>query len=316
MKKQRIRALCAAASLIISLSGCQKSTPLQKERYYIFATPLADHAIWTRARDGFFDACEDLGVHGDWLGPNIIDVDKMETVIETGILQKADGIITQGVVDHEVLSLAREARIPVVLVDSDMRPVDRLCFIGKDFHRQAVLFLEDIEKRVGKDTFLNIAIQAANLDFQIAQDQIEQIRQVFAAHPGGFAITSLSQSLSDEVRSRKEWETVFQDNTGINIAINFAGESACCCYDAAAALGLEEDLLIYGVDDIEQTMDYVRDGRLTGTLVTSFYQYGYEGVMILETYLNEQTAPSFSDAVLSLVTIENIGSLQQEKDDD
>lgn len=190
MKKHRVRALCTAASLLISLSGCQNSAPLQKERYYIFATPLADHAIWTRAREGFFDACEELGVHGDWLGPNIIDVDQMETVIETGILQKADGIITQGVVDHEVLSLAREARIPVVLVDSDMRPVDRLCFIGKDFHRQAVLFLEDIEKRVGRDTFLNIAIQAANLDFRIAQDQIEQIRQVFAAHPGGFQITS------------------------------------------------------------------------------------------------------------------------------
>lgn len=38
--------------------------------------------------------------------------------------------------------------------------------------------------------------------------------------------------------------------------------------------------------------------------------------MILDTYLSEQTAPSLSDAVLSLVTIENIGSLQQETDND
>lgn len=33
---------------------------------------------------------------------------------------------------------------------------------------------------------------------------------------------------------------------------------------------MEDGLLIYGVDDIDQTLDYVRDGRLTGTLVTSF----------------------------------------------
>ena len=287
------------------LEGCALPADAAS-RYFIFATPLASHPIWLQAKAGFEDACKELGVEGDWLGPNIIDVEAMEKVVETGILQKADGMITQGVLSSELLQNAKRRGLPVVLVDSDMKPEDRLCFLGKDFHEQAKLFLSDIEERLGKNEPLTIAIQAANLAFDIAQEQIQEIRSVFAAHPGGYEIVSLSQSLSDEVRSRKEWESVLAEHPDINVAINFAGESGCCCYDAVHARAMEDDLLIYGVDDIEQTLRYVEEGKITGTVVTSFYQYGYQSMMILDTYLKEQKANSLYSVSLEMLTKEKM----------
>ena len=287
------------------LEGCALPADAAS-RYFIFATPLASHPIWLQAKAGFEDACKELGVEGDWLGPNIIDVEAMEKVVETGILQKADGMITQGVLSSELLQNAKRKGLPVVLVDSDMKPEDRLCFLGKDFHEQARLFLNDIEEHLGKNEPLTIAIQAANLAFDIAQEQIQEIRDVFAAHPGGYEIVSLSQSLSDEVRSRKEWESVLAEHPDINVAINFAGESGCCCYDAVHARAMEEDLLIYGVDDIEQTLRYVEEGKITGTVVTSFYQYGYQSMMILDTYLKEKKANSLYSVSLEMLTKEKM----------
>lgn len=175
----------AVAMSSLVLEGCALPADAAS-RYFIFATPLASHPIWLQAKAGFEDACKELGVEGDWLGPNIIDVEAMEKVVETGILQKADGMITQGVLSSELVQAAKRKGLPVVLVDSDMKPEDRLCFLGKDFHEQARLFLNDIEARLGKNEPLTIAIQAANLAFDIAQEQIQEIRYVFAAHPGGF----------------------------------------------------------------------------------------------------------------------------------
>lgn len=293
--------LCTA----ICLSGCQAAEPAEAAPYFVFATPLDNSPIWSHAQAGFEDACQELNVHGDWLGPNIIDVPAMEEIIETAILEKADGIITQGVVDESILREAAEKDIPVVLVDSDMSEENRLCFLGKDFHEQALLFLEDIENRLGKDEPLKIAIQAANLDFQIAKDQISEIEEVFASHPGGFEIVSLSQSLSDTVRGLKEWQRVMEEHPDLNIAICFAGESGCVCVDAAVEWGMEDQVLIYGVDNMDQTMEYVRDEKLTGTLVTSFYDYGWRSVEILREYLETGKEPESVEINLMLVTKEN-----------
>ena len=271
--------LCTA----ICLSGCQAAEPAEAAPYFVFATPLDNSPIWSHAQAGFEDACQELNVHGDWLGPNIIDVPAMEEIIETAILEKADGIITQGVVDESILREAAEKDIPVVLVDSDMSE----------------------ENRLGKDEPLKIAIQAANLDFQIAKDQISEIEEVFASHPGGFEIVSLSQSLSDTVRGLKEWQRVMEEHPDLNIAICFAGESGCVCVDAAVERGMEDQVLIYGVDNMDQTMEYVRDEKLTGTLVTSFYDYGWRSVEILREYLETGKEPESVEINLMLVTKEN-----------
>lgn len=304
--KFRKSVLCLGLSaMALCFSGCQSAEPADQAPYFVFATPLVNHPTRSHARVGFEEACREMNIHGDWLGPNIIDVPAMEEIIETALLEKADGIITQGVVDEAILQEAAEKNIPVVLVDSDMASESRLCFLGKDFHEQAVLFLQDIENRLGKEEPLRIAVQAANLDFQIAKDQIQELKTVFASHPGGFEIVSLSQSLSDSVRALKEWEKVLEENPDLNIAVSFAGESGCCCADAAGNLGLEDQLLIYGVDSIEQTMDYVRDEKLTGTLVTSFYEYGWRSVEILKDYVENGTVPESVGVNLMLVTKEN-----------
>ena len=61
--------------------------------------------------------------------------------------------------------------------------------------------------------------------FKIAQDQIDEIEHVFASHPGGYEIVSISESKSEGVRARKEWEEVMDTQENINVAINFAAHS-------------------------------------------------------------------------------------------
>ena len=303
--------------LLISLfiTGCGEKTKIKTEKslYFVFATPLKEHEIWLKAKEGFDKACSEKKIHGDWLGPTAIDTAKMEEVIETAIAQKADAIITQGVINKDIIDRAKEKGIPILLVDSDIKDCERFAYLGKNFNEQAELFLSDIEKKLGKDVFLEIGIQVAEKDFDIASEQIKEVENVFAKHEVGYVIKTVSESKSDSVRAKKEWLNTLSSTT-INVAINFAGESAISCNEAAKELEIRDAMLIYGVDDMPETIKLIKEKQIDGSVATSFYNYGYEGVNWLYDYLvnGKELTQKVNSVKLVLVTKENVDDYQEE----
>lgn len=298
--------------IVFLLFGCT-SESLQdriEKPYLLFATPLRDHLIWLQAKEGFLDACDFYDLHCDWIGPNTIDTNKMNDVIESGILQRADGIITQGVIDENLIRRAEEKGIPLILVDSDQPDSDRFAYMGKDFKQQAELLLEDIEKQYGKDKELKIAIQVAESEFTIAKQQIAQIKEVFQTHKGGFELLDVSESKSDNVRAKREWKQVLSEYTDVNVAINFAAESAEACSETALEQDVRDQILIYGADDMPATIEMIKNGSLDGSIVTSFYDYGYQSVEMIVAYHRYGTKPQqkVQSPVLMIVNQDNVNS--------
>lgn len=303
--------------IALTLMGCNsdptKKSSYDERLYFVFTTTLKEHEVWLKAKEGFDDACKEKKIHGDWIGPIAIDTQKMEEVIETAISQKADAIITQGVIDSSLINKAKEKGIPILLVDSDVEESERFAYLGKNFNEQAKLFLNDIEKHLGKDTFLEIGIQVAEKNFDIATDQIKEIENVFKTHPGGYEIKVVSESKSDSIRAKKEWHNILS-TTKINVAINFAGESAVSCNEVANQLNVRDSMLIYGVDDMPETIELIKDGQIDGSVVTSFYNYGYEATNWLYDYLvnGKELTQTVNSVKLILVTNENVSSYQEE----
>ena len=317
MKNKLISLLC-----ILMLAGCYgKTEPAANEndRYFLFATPLRDHTIWLQAKAGLDSACDFYHVHCDWIGPNVIDTEKMNEVIETGILQKADGIITQGVIDPSLIQEAKEDGIPLILVDSDQPDNERFAYMGKDFKQQAELMLKDVEKHLGTKEKLKIAIQVAESDFSIAKQQIEQIKSVFQQHPGGYELVDISDSKSDIVRAKREWKNVLSQYPDINVAINFAAESAEPCAETAKEMNIRKHILIYAVDDMPVTISMIKNGDIDGSIVTSFYDYGYQSIKLMMEYLAHGKKPESTTVypTLMMVTKENVdtykGDLNEKK---
>ena len=193
---------------------------------FLFATPLRNHVIWLQAKAGFEQACEDLGIRHDWIGPDVIDTEAMEDVMWTGLLQDADAIVTQGVISDELVNFAWELGIPVFLVDSDMPDSRRICYMEKILKNRQNCCWRISRKGWPQIQSCESPIQVAESSFAIAQEQIKQVEDVFARHPGGYEIVSVSDSKSEEARARKEWSTVIQEHPDIKWPSNFAAESA------------------------------------------------------------------------------------------
>lgn len=62
----------------------------------------------------------------------------------------------------------------------------------------------------------------------------------------------------------------FAKEKNLNITLNFAGESAIGCVMAREYLNMQDDLLIYGVDDMDDTVKMIKEGKIAGSIVTSF----------------------------------------------
>jgi ribose transport system substrate-binding protein len=280
----------------------------EKQLHFVYVSPLLAHPVWLIAKDGFEAACKELGIKGDWVGPQNISPEEMTKLVETAVAQKADAIITQGLVPETPLKMAEEANIPVLVVDSDIPGAKKLAYFGKDPEIQAKLFLEAAEKKLGKDTKLEVSIMVAALNYKIAQDQIAAIEKVFAQHPGGFEIVNKAESKSDKMKAVAEWQNTFKAYPEINVAINLAAEAGPACAKVVQEMDLEGKVTVFAVDDVQETLDLVKKGDIEGTVVTSFYNYGYQAVYWLYQHITEGKKPEKvnNDAGTIMVAKENL----------
>lgn len=313
--KKSILILLILVTLISPLfaAGGKEAKSDSDKLHFVYVSPLLAHPVWLIAKDGFELACKELGVQGDWVGPQGISPEEMAKLVETATAQKADAIITQGLVPAAPVQAAIDAGIPTLIVDSPIDLEGELAYFGKDVDVQAKAIYDDVVKALGNNATLNASIQVAALNYKIATDQIEAINKVFANYGGSFKVVNITESKSDRMRATTEWENTFKAYPEINLSINLAAEAGPAAAAVASELGVRNSVRIYGVDDIDETLDLIRSGGLDGTVATSFFNYGYQAAYWLYQHITEGKTPvkTVNDAGTILITKENIDSYKE-----
>lgn len=276
---------------------------------FTFVSPLLSHPIWLIAKGGFDAACEELGVTGDWVGPQGLSAEEMAQLVDTAVAQGTDGIITQGICPAAPVQAAVDDGIPVIVTDTDIEAVEgRLAYLGKDIERQAELLYEETCKYVEEDEKIVLSIQSAALNTDFYVDSNKAVEDAFAKHPGGFELANVTLSNSDKATSTTEWLNTFNTYPEVNVCVNLAAEAASGCITAAEELGITDDLVVFGVDDTDENLDLLRSGKIKGTIVVSFWNYGYQAVYWLYQNITEGREPEqkISDGGTMMVTTENV----------
>jgi ribose transport system substrate-binding protein len=306
-------ALIMASGIVTSAfagGGAQSEAKKSDKLHFVYVSPLLAHPVWLIAKNGFDAACQELGIQGDWVGPQGISPEEMAKLVDTAIAQKADAIITQGIVPAPPVQNAIAAGIPVLVVDSDIADAQRLAFFGKDTKVQAQALYAHVLEQLGPNTPLNVSFQVSNLVYDIAHRQINDIEEAFKKHPGGYKQVNVSESKSEKIQAVTEWERTFNAYPEINIAINLAAEAGPACATVAKEKGIRNKVLIYAVDDIDETLDLLRKNELDGTIVTSFWNYGYQATYWLYQHITQGKKPAqvINDAGTILVTNKNVNN--------
>lgn len=325
---KKLIALILALTLALSMAACGTKNPdggetskpdttneqttggaSAEQLHFVYVSPLLSHPIWLIAKNGFEAACQELGVKGDWVGPQGISAEEMAQLVDTAVAQGADGIISQGICPVAPLKNAVDEGIAVLVVDADTPDLqERLAYLGKDLKVQAKLMYEEVAKKIPADQKIVMSIQCADLNNEFYVRQNKAVEEEFAKHPGGFELVNTTLSKSDKATSTNEWLNTFNTYPEVNVCMNLAAEAASGCVKASDELGITDKLTIVGVDDTEENLDLLRQGKILCTSVVSFWNYGYQAAYWLYQNVTEGRTPEnvINDAGTMMVTKENV----------
>ena len=285
-----------------------------EQLHFVYVSPLLSHPIWLIAKEGFETACDELGIQGDWVGPQGLSSEEMAQLVDTAVAQEADAIISQSICPVQPLQNALDAGVKVLLVDGDHADLDgRLAYLGKDLEKQAQLMYEEVAKVIPEDEKIVMSIQCADLTSQFYVDQNNAVEEAFSQHPGGFELVNTTLSKSDKATGTNEWLNTFNTYPEVNVCINLAAEAASACVTASDELGITEDLVIVGVDDTDENLALLREGKILCTSVVSFWNYGYQAAYWLYQNITEDRVPEqvVNDAGTMMVTQDNIDTYNE-----
>lgn len=303
MKLKKLIALLLVVVMAMSvMTGCGGAEDEELDFYFI--SLMTGGAAWSRAEQGFKDACEELGINGQFVAPvernNLVE---MASLLDQAVTNEADaafGVFASAELFGPGLTKAQEQGMITasVQLNLDEQYVD--FNIGTDQMNIGKSFGEALgELSGGKEYSVLWLCGSAS---ELANLQYAGFEEALAAYPN---ITCLGMRF--EEGSAATANQILADELTANPDLN-----AVVCLDSSAATigtasfvderGLEDEWLTIGIDASADILNYVKSGALDATLNQDFYAMGYNSVkMAYEKIVNGTEPPFINDTGTYLI---------------
>jgi len=301
----------AMVLVALLLAGSVAPAALASDLTFTFVLPMVPNEIWVVAKEGFEDACAKYGVTPVVVMPDTPnDINQMNMLMETAIAEGSDGVITQAVNPAGMtpaFQKLQDAGVPLSLVSSDAPDSGRVACVGTGGELGRVAG-EYIVEQMGDQEIRYITGLWA-LEAQLAIDIHDNYVAALAKAPGGATELTILETESDQLKITSKYQDAFATYPDANLSINVCGFGAAGAAKAATEAGIGPDqIFIMGVDDIQETLDQIREGRIQATMTQNFYRMGYDAARYLYEFVTEGTLPENQvvDAGTMVVNVDNI----------
>ena len=299
------------AMLAPSVATAQEGTPTPGGRY-VFVTPLMANPYWDVVEKGWRDAAAKYGVQADYVGPTALSLDEMIKYMETAIAQKVDGIATMALNAEAVkkpIADARAAGIPVVLVDTDSPESERNAYAGTSNYEAGKAAGEFMAKVTGGKAV--IGILTGRLDQPNLVQRVEGFREAIKAYPDMKEV-DIQPDDSDLQKAIQKTEAMLLAHPDITAFFGSEGFGAPALCKVIKEAGKAGEIAIVGFDDLDESLDCIREGVVNGVVVQKQYVMGYLALEYLLKIKQGQPVPDVTDTGVVLVTKENVDTYKEE----
>lgn len=300
--------LVAACSLFFVACSNGNSQKNNDSIDLIFVCPIQNNVYWQDCMRGIEVADAELGTKTKVIGPQEADHFTTEIVeyMKEAVDENPNGIMLYAGVEGlwSYIDDAVEHGIPVVAIDSDAPDTLRLAYVGIDSYNAGYKggeALRDIINDSGK-----VGVLVSSLDSEHEMKVIDAFNDCIADFDITVVDTQEAGAITDVAAEKTK--QMLAEHPEINAIFATAGYNVAGAAQAAKELG-RQDLAIVGFDDIEENLQYLREGYINALIVQSPYDMGYTGVYVLkEAVENGRTTKKFYDTGISLITIDNVDS--------
>ena len=280
-----------------------------EDLHIVYVTPLLASDVWLVSKEGFDDAAAEYGFTGDWVGPANIDVDSMIKQIEIAISEKADGIITCGLNPEAmvgVMEKADAAGIPVILVNAGSgMEAPYFSYIGTDAEVLGQMAADAVMEKLG-DTDPKVVYVGSTITNSSVVDSVNGYRSVFEK-VDGYEELSLEENNDDLQKSVDLWQNLLTTYPDVNVAANVAPSGAIGAAQVAEEMGRLDGLTIMSMDDTEEVLDLIREGKVYGTMSQNYYRMGWQAAQWICAYWEDGSRPEkINDSGTLFVNKDNV----------
>lgn len=303
-------AAAAAALALSAVSACRGRAPEEKAGLTVAVVPKGmTHEFWKAIHAGALKAGRELGVEIVWKGSQKEDDREGQvTVVEALIGRGVDGIVLAPLDDRALMRPVREAKdagIPVVIIDSPMDGTDFVSYIATDNYRGGVLAARRLGELLGgKGKIILIRGHEGSTSTELREAGfMETMAKEF---PG---IVYLSKDIYAGVTTETAYQALenllnrFPEVEGL-----FATHESSTfgCLRALEDKGLAGKVKFVGFDSSIKLADGLRAGRLQGIVLQNPFAMGYLGVKTIVAHLRGEAIPAQIDTGETLATPENM----------
>ncbi len=250
---------------------------------------------------------EGVSVEIEWDSPPKADVADQNRRIETDIGKHPDGLAVSCLDAATNVQLLNEAvKANVNLVTFDTYCADDFNFVGhKGDYQDGADLAEFLAKAIGdsgKVGILSGSLTAAN---HVAR--VKGFKETIAKHPN-IQVAFEQPDEDDLEKAVSLTENALQANPDIK---GFFGSNASNPIGIARAVknaGLAGKVSIVGMDDLPETLDFIKEGVITGVKAQRQWEIGYWAVKYLVAKAENHTIPHEHATGSQIITKETLGN--------
>lgn len=258
--------------------------------HFVLIVEENNHPYWNLLSKGAVDAAEEQDVLLEITGPFRSSLTEHANLLDKAITAMPDGIFVQGlddVAETPLINKGVEKGIPIITIDTDAALSRRISYVGTDNYQSGLKLGQYVAAQT--KTPQKIALISGSKG---ATNQRERVNGISDALKGtGHEIIAMGFSNISRVQAGQEAEKILKQYPETTMMIGTSGLDAIGIYDAVRRTK-QEEIIIYGYDNLPETLNLVSSGKIKGTVVQEPYEMGRKAVQLMLDYKKGSAIPS------------------------
>ncbi|MGC8907889.1 MAG: substrate-binding domain-containing protein [Desulfomonilaceae bacterium] len=268
------------------------------------------HSFWNAVLAGAQKAAKENNVDIFWAGPDREgDREKQIQIVEDFIVKKVAGIVlapTDSRALVPVVERAADAKIPVVIIDSDIETPARVSFVATDNYAGGALAAKHMAHLLGgKGKAAVIKYMPGSASTTARENGFMETLK--AMYPGidlvedryGMDTVETALSAAEDLLTRhKELDGIFACNESTSVGVLRALESQ----------GRADSVKMIGFDAADALIRGLESGRIAALVVQNPFAMGYKGVSCVAAAIKGEPVEKRVDTGVQLVTKDRLNS--------
>ncbi|MDQ0233626.1 sugar-binding protein [Metabacillus malikii] len=281
------------------LKDDQQNSEKSKAHFVLIAQEYGN-PYWTSIEKGALKAGEDLQVQVEYIGPIQSNMEEQLKLLEKSIASNVDGIIVQSLNNEKFTPLINKAinkGIPVITIDTDAPSSNRLSYVGTDnYFAGQQLGLKVLEETGGKG---KIGVIIGDMTAENQKLRLNGLKAIIGKRANMEIVEVLPSNIS-RIKAGQQAEKILRSYPEVTILVGTSALDAVGMLQAKENLN-RHDVKIFGFDDVDETIQAIKDEKVTATLVQKPYEMGYKSIRLMYDYFKGNSIPNRAYTDITIV---------------